>query len=51
MTAFVHTLGYSLSVAFFFPQLISLGLMGWTRRGQSLSDHVLGTVMINRPGF
>lgn len=48
VTAFAHTLGYSLSVAFVVPQLISLGLMGFTRRGRGLSDHVLGTVLINR---
>ena len=48
VTAFAHTLGYSLSVAFVVPQLISLALMGFTRRGRGLSDHVLGTVLINR---
>ena len=47
-TAFAHVLGYSLSVAFVFPQLISLVLMGFSRRGQGLSDHVLGTVLVNR---
>ena len=47
-TALAHTLGYSLSVAFVIPQLISLVLMGFTRRGQSVSDHVLGTVLVNR---
>ncbi len=51
MTAFAHVFGYSLSVAFVFPQLISLGLMGFTRRGQSLSDLVLGTVLVNRAAF
>ena len=48
VTAFVHTLGYSMSVAFVFPQLISLALMAFTRRGQGLSDMVLGTVLVNR---
>ena len=47
-TAFAHVLAYSLSVAFVFPQLISVVLMGFSRRGQGLSDHVLGTVLINR---
>jgi uncharacterized RDD family membrane protein YckC len=51
VTAFAHVLGYTLSVAFVVPQLISLLLMGFTRRGQGLSDHVLGTVMINRPDY
>ncbi len=47
-TGFAHTLGYSLSVAFVFPQLISLALMAFTARGQGLSDLVLGTVLVNR---
>ena len=51
LTGFAHTLGYSLSVAFVVPQLISLALMAFTRRGQSLSDHVLGTVLVNRAGL
>ncbi|MEO6301261.1 MAG: RDD family protein [Paracoccaceae bacterium] len=51
MTAFAHTLGYSLSVAFVFPQLISLALMAFSRRGQSLTDHVLGTLLVNRAGL
>jgi uncharacterized RDD family membrane protein YckC len=48
VTAFAHVLGYCLSVAFVVPQLISLALMALSRRGQGLSDHVLGTVLINR---
>ena len=47
-TAFAHVLGYTLSVAFVLPQLISIALMAFSRRGQGLSDHVLGTVLINR---
>ena len=47
-TGFAHTLGYSLSVAFVIPQLISLVLMAFTKRGQGLTDHVLGTVLVNR---
>jgi uncharacterized RDD family membrane protein YckC len=45
---FVHTLAYSLSVAFVFPQIISVLLMAFSKRGQGLTDHVLGTVLINR---
>ena len=48
-TAFLHTLGYSLSVAFVLPQIISVGLMLVSPRGQGLTDHLLGSVAINRP--
>ncbi len=48
-TAFLHTLGYSLSVAFVLPQILSVGLMLISPRGQGLTDHVLGSVAINRP--
>lgn len=47
-TATLHTLGYSLSVAFVMPQVISVVLMLTGARAQGLSDHVLGTVAINR---
>ena len=47
-SALAHTLGYALSVAFVFPQVISVALMAFSRRGQGLTDHVLNTVMINR---
>lgn len=47
-TAFVHTLGYSLSMAFVIPQLLSVALMMLSRRGQGLTDMVLGSVAINR---
>ena len=46
--AFAHTLFYSLSVAFVFPQLLSVLMMAFGKRGQSLSDVVLGTVLVNR---
>ena len=46
-TAFLHTLGYSLSMAFVLPQVISVGLMLVSRRGQGLTDMVLGSVAIN----
>jgi uncharacterized RDD family membrane protein YckC len=48
-TAFLHTLGYSVSVAFVLPQIISVGLMLISPRAQGLTDHLLGTVAINRP--
>ena len=47
-TAFAHTLGYSLSMAFVIPQLVSVALMVMSRRGQGLTDMVLGSVAINR---
>ena len=47
-TAFVHTLGYSLSMAFVLPQILSVALMMISRRGQGLTDMVLGSVAINR---
>lgn len=49
-TAFLHTMGYSLSMAFFLVQLASMVLMATTFRGQGLSDHLLGTVALNRAG-
>ncbi|WP_127900568.1 RDD family protein [Solirhodobacter olei] len=50
MTAFLHTLGYTISCAMVLPQLASIGAMLVTARGQGLSDLILGTVAINRPG-
>lgn len=47
-TAVLHTLGYSLSMAFVLPQLVSIVLMLTTARGQGLTDHVLSTVALNR---
>lgn len=47
-TAFAHTLGYSVSCAAAPLQLISIVMMATTERGQGLTDHVLGTVMVNR---
>lgn len=49
-TAFLHTLGYTLSMAFVLPQVISVGLMCLSRRGQGLTDMLLGSVAINRAG-
>ncbi len=47
-TAFAHTLGYSISFAVFPAQAVSVILMLTTPRGQGLTDHVLGTVAMNR---
>lgn len=46
--AFLHTLGFTISVAFAVLQVISIVLMLTTARAQGLSDHVLGTVAVNR---
>lgn len=46
--AFLHTLGFTLSVSMVLPQLISIGLMLISPRRTGLSDVVLGTVAVNR---
>lgn len=46
--AVLHTVGYSLSLTFPVLQVISVILMLTSARGQGLSDHLLGTVMLNR---
>ena len=46
--AFLHTLGYTVSIAFPVLQVISVALMLMTPRGQGLTDHVMGTVALNR---
>lgn len=46
--AFLHTLGLSVSFAFLPLQVISIILMMTTERGQGLTDHVMGSVAINR---
>lgn len=46
--ALLHTLGYSISIAFFFIQVVSVVMMIGSARGQSLTDLALGCVMINR---
>lgn len=46
--AFLHTLGYSISWAITILQVGSVILMLSTARGQGLSDHMLGTVALNR---
>ena len=47
-TAFLHVLGYTISIAMLPLQLVSIVLMLVTPRGQALYDHVLGTVALNR---
>ncbi len=47
-TAFLHTLGYSVSVAMAPMQLISIVLMVTSARRQGLTDMVLNTVALNR---
>lgn len=49
-TALLHTLGYTISIAMVLPQILSAALMLFGARGQGLTDLVLGTVAINRPG-
>jgi len=46
--AFWHTLGFSISLAIPLLQVISIGLMFTSRRGQGLTDHLLGSVAIHR---
>ncbi|MEL6509365.1 MAG: RDD family protein [Pseudomonadota bacterium] len=48
LPAFLHTLGYSVSIGMPLLQLISIVLMLTTERRQGLTDLVLGTVAINR---
>lgn len=47
-TAFMHTLGYFVSVAVFPLQLVSVGCMLMTDKRQGLSDLVLNTAALNR---
>ena len=46
--AFLHTLGYSVSVGMPLLQVISIVLMLTGARGQGLTDHVMGSVALNR---
>lgn len=46
--AFLHTLGYSLSIMIAPLQLISMVLMLSTERRQGLTDMLMGTVALNR---
>ena len=47
-TAFLHVLGYTLTIGTVAPQLLSIALMLSSARGQGLTDIVLGTVAVNR---
>jgi uncharacterized RDD family membrane protein YckC len=47
-SAFLHTLGFTVSVMFPILQIISVVLMITTDRKQGLTDHVMGSVAINR---
>ncbi len=47
-TAFIHTLGYLVSASMVLPQVLSVGMMMLSPRGQGLTDTVLGSVAINR---
>ena len=46
--AALHTLGYTISIGSLLIQAVSVVLLCASFRGQSLTDHVLGTVMLNR---
>ena len=46
--ALAHTIGYTLTIGTLVPQILSVVLMLTSARGQGLTDHVLGTVAINR---
>ena len=47
-TAFLHTVGYTISWAVAPLQLISIVLMATSGRGQGLTDIVLGSAALNR---
>jgi uncharacterized RDD family membrane protein YckC len=48
-TALLHTLAYTACIVFFPLQILSIALILLTERGQSLGDHLLRTVVLNRP--
>ncbi|MDG1183536.1 MAG: RDD family protein [Tateyamaria sp.] len=47
-SAFLHTLGYTVSWAFAPLQLISVVLMASSNRGRGLTDHIMGSAALNR---
>ena len=47
-TAFLHTMGYLVSMAFVLPQILSVVMMLLSPKGQGLTDTVLGSVAINK---
>lgn len=46
--ALIHTTAFTVSCAFFLLQVASIVLMLTSARAQGLSDHILGTVAVNR---
>ena len=46
--AALHTLGYTISIDIFLLQPVSIVLMCASMRGQSLTVHFLGTVMLSK---
>ncbi|MCK0166465.1 RDD family protein [Jannaschia sp. S6380] len=46
----LHVAGYYASMTFVLPVLVSIGAMLTTRRRQGLTDLVMGSAAINRPG-
>ena len=46
--AALHTIGFYISFAVFPLQILSILLMLLSERRQGLTDHVLGSAMINR---
>ena len=46
--AFLHTLGYTISITVAILQVISVVLMLASERGQGLTDHIMGTVALNK---
>ena len=47
--AFLHTLGYTLTISTGALQLVSILLMLISGRKQGLTDHLMGSAAINRP--
>ena len=46
--AFLHTLGYSISIGIFLVQVVSVVLMASSAYGQGLTDMVLHTTAVNK---
>ena len=46
--AFLHTMGYSISMALPLLQVVSIVLMLTSSRGQGLTDHMIGSAALNR---
>jgi uncharacterized RDD family membrane protein YckC len=50
MQAMIHTVGYLASWMMLLPQILSMGAMLATDRKQGLTDLLIGTTAVNRPG-